>query len=153
MQQPPIVHEAELHRQHGRPRIPMVVEIDGTRFGADDWSMGGFGVSGPITSRQPGERFPVRLIFPFEDFELTLRLDGQMVYVLPEIPRFGGRFLALSQGQAALFRYLVAAYLSGELVSGRDVLTSVGRDNAGGAPAPQLFSATGSAATVARALS
>ena len=86
---PQIVHEAEIHRQHVRLRIPIAVEIDGTRFGVDDWSMGGFGVAGPITSRQPGERFPARLIFPFEDFELTLRLDCQMVYVLPDLPRFG----------------------------------------------------------------
>jgi mannuronan synthase len=150
MQQPQIVHEAEIHRQHVRLRIPIVVEIDGTRYGVDDWSMGGFGVSGPITSRQPGERFPVRLIFPFEDFELTLRLDGQMVYVLPEIPRFGGRFLALSQGQLALFRYLVDAYLSGELVSGGDVLSVVGRDNAGEARVQKLFAALGQEETAGR---
>ena len=150
MQQPQIVHEAEIHRQHVRLRIPIVVEIDGTRYGVDDWSMGGFGVSGPITSRQPGERFPVRLIFPFEDFELTLRLDGQMVYVLPEIPRFGGRFLALSQGQLALFRYLVDAYLSGELISGGDVLSVVGRDNAGEARVQKLFAALGQEETVGR---
>ena len=65
---PQIVHEAEIHRQHVRLRIPIGVEIDGTRFGVDDWSMGGLGVASPISSRQPGERFAVRLIFPFEDF-------------------------------------------------------------------------------------
>ena len=53
---PQIVHEAEIHRQHVRLRIPIAVEVDGTRFTVDDWSMGGFGVAGPITSRQPGER-------------------------------------------------------------------------------------------------
>ena len=46
---PQIVHEAEIHRQHVRLRIPIAVEIDGTRFGVDDWSMGGLGVAGPIT--------------------------------------------------------------------------------------------------------
>ena len=119
---PQIVHEAEIHRQHVRLRIPIVIEIDGTRFGVDDWSMGGFGIAGPITSRQPGERLSSRLIFPFEDFELTLRLEIQMVYILPELPRFGGRFVALSQGQLSLFRFIVDAYLSGELISGGDIL-------------------------------
>src|SRR4051812_8219257 len=136
-----IVHEAEIHRQHVRLRIPIVVEIDGTRYGIDDWSMGGFGVASPITSRQPGERFPARLIFPFEDFELTLRLDCQMIYALPDLPRFGGKFLALSQGQLSLFRYLVDAYLSGELVSGGDVLAVVSRDNMGEARVQKLFEA------------
>jgi hypothetical protein len=137
--QPQIVHEAEIHRQHVRLRIPIVVEIDGTRYGVDDWSIGGFGVAGPITSRQPGERFPARLIFPFEDFELTLRLDCQMIYVLPDGSRFGCKLLALSQGQASLFRYLVDAYLSGELVSGGDVLSVISRDNAGEARVQKLF--------------
>ncbi len=138
---PQIVHEAEIHRQHVRLRIPIVIEIDGTRFGVDDWSMGGFGVAGPITSRQPGERLSSRLIFPFEDFELTLRLEIQMVYILPELPRFGGRFLALSQGQLSLFRFIVDAYLSGELISGGDILAVVGRDQMGEARVQKLFDA------------
>src|SRR4051795_7854328 len=126
---PQIVHEAEVHRQHVRLRIPIAVEIDGTRYAVDDWSMGGVGVASLITSRQPGERFPARLIFPLEDFEIALRLQRQMVYVEPDLPRYGCRFLALSQGQVSLFRYLVDAYLSGEIVSGGDVLAVAGRDN------------------------
>lgn len=138
---PQLVHEAEIHRQHVRLRIPIAIEIDGTQYGVDDWSIGGFGVAGPIGSRQPGERFAVRLIFPFEDFELTLRIDAQMVYVLPELPRFGGKFLTLSQGQLSLFRYIVDAYLSGELVSGGDILDVVGRDHMGEARVQRLFDA------------
>ncbi len=138
---PQLVHEAEIHRQYVRLRIPIVLEIDGTQYMVDDWSVGGFGVAGPLDSRQPGERFAVRLIFPFEDFELSLRLDAQMVYVLPELPRFGGKFLSLSQGQLSLFRFIVDAYLSGELVSGGDILSVVGRDNVGEARVQNLFHA------------
>jgi alginate biosynthesis protein Alg44 len=127
--QPQVVHEAEVHRQHVRLKIPINVEIDGSAFTVDDWSMGGFGIFSEMTSRQPGERFPVKLIFPFEDFEVTLRLDCQMVYILEESTRFGCRFLGLSQGQLALFRYLVDAYLSGEIVSGGDILAIAGREN------------------------
>ena len=64
-----------------------------------------------------------------------------MVYVLPELPRFGGRFLALSQGQLSLFRFIVDAYLSGELVSGGDILAVVGRDQIGEARVQKLFDA------------
>ena len=127
--QPQVVHEAEVHRQHIRLKIPISVEIDGTAFTVDDWSMGGFGIQSEITSRQPGERFAVKLVFPFEDFDVTLRLDCQMVYILEDNTRFGCRFLGLSQGQLALFRYLVDAYLSGEIVSGGDILAVAGRDN------------------------
>jgi alginate biosynthesis protein Alg44 len=138
---PQIVHEAEIHRQHVRLRIPIGVEIDGVRFTVDDWSIGGFGVESPMPARQPGERFPARLMFPFEDFELTLRLEAQLIYLLTEPPRFGGRFVDLSQGQLALFRYIVDAYLSGEIVSGGDILSVVGGDEAGDARVQKLFTA------------
>jgi alginate biosynthesis protein Alg44 len=138
---PQIVHEAEIHRQHVRLRIPIGVEIDGVRFTVDDWSIGGFGVESPMTGRQPGDRFPARLIFPFEDFELTLRLEAQLIYVLADPARFGGRFVDLSQGQLGLFRYIVDAYLSGEIVSGGDILSVVGGDEAGDARVQKLFTA------------
>ncbi|MEZ5826652.1 MAG: alginate biosynthesis protein Alg44 [Geminicoccaceae bacterium] len=127
--QPQVVHEAEVHRQHVRLKIPINVEIDGSRFTVDDWSMGGFGIMSEMSSRQPGENFPARLVFPFEDFEVSLRLDCQMIYILEDSTRFGCRFLSMSRGQLSLFRYLVDAYLSGEMVSGGDILHIAGRDN------------------------
>ena len=126
--QPQIVHETEVHRQHVRLKIPIGVEIDGRRFAVEDWSMGGFGIESGIAGHQPGERFPARLIFPFEDFEVSLKLDCQMVYILEDSTRFGCRFTGLSQGQAGLFRALIDSYLSGEIVGGGDLLGLAGRD-------------------------
>lgn len=117
-----ILHETEVHRQHVRLRIPIGAEIDGLRFTVDDWSLGGFGVLGALPQRRPGERFPVRLHLPFEDFELALEVEAELVYRLDDDSRFGCRFVALSAGQQALFRYVVDAYLSGELVQAGDLL-------------------------------
>ena len=64
-----------------------------------------------------------------------------MVYVLPELPRFGGRFVDLSQGQLSLFRYIVDAYLSGELVSGGDILAWSAAIRCGEARVQKLFAA------------
>jgi alginate biosynthesis protein Alg44 len=64
-----------------------------------------------------------------------------MVYVLPDLPRFGARFVDLSMGQLALFRYVVDAYLSGEIVSGGDILSVVGGDPTGEARVQKLFAA------------
>jgi alginate biosynthesis protein Alg44 len=127
--QPQIVHESEVHRQHVRLKIPIQVEIDGVRYQVDDWSIGGFGVESVMTSRQAGERFPVRLIFQFEEFDLTMRFEARMVYADQDHGRFGCAFLGLSQEQAGVFRYLVDAYLSGEVVSAGDILQLRGRDS------------------------
>jgi alginate biosynthesis protein Alg44 len=127
--QPQVVHEAEVHRQHVRLKIPIQVEIDGVRYQVDDWSMGGFGVESVMTSRQSGEKFSARLFFPFEDFDMSMRFDARMVYADQEHGRFGCAFLSISQDQLSLFRYLVDAYLSGEVVSAGDVLQVRGREN------------------------
>jgi mannuronan synthase len=127
--QPQIVHESEVHRQHVRLKIPIQVEIDGVRYQVDDWSVGGFGVESVMTSRQPGERFAVRLIFPFEEFEMIMRLDARMVYVDQDHGRFGCAFMGMTKEHSEIFRYLVDAYLAGEVVSAGDILQVRARDN------------------------
>ena len=93
---PQIVHETEVHRRHVRLNIPIQVEIDGIRHQVDDWSLGGLAVEIVLTPRKPDERFWVRLIFPFEEFELTMRREARMVYVDQGHGRFGCDFLAVS---------------------------------------------------------
>jgi mannuronan synthase len=134
---PQIVHEAEVHRQHVRLKIPILVEIDGIRYQVDDWSVGGLAVESVLTSRKPDDRFWVRLIFPFEEFELTMRREARMVYVDQGHGRFGCAFLGLSERHAEVLRYLVDAYLAGELVSAGDLLQARARGN----PAPVAIEA------------
>ena len=134
---PQIVHETEVHRQHVRLKIPIQVEIDGIRHQVDDWSVGGLAVESVLTSRKPDERFWVRLIFPFEEFELTMRREARMVYVDQGHGRFGCDFLAVSERHAEVLRYLVDAYLAGELVSAGDLLQARARGN----PAPVAIQA------------
>ncbi len=135
-----IAHDTEIHRQHVRLKIPLTIEIDGTRYHVDDWSMGGFGVANAMTSRQVGERLPARILFPFEDFEVSLHVECQLVYITEDNSRFGCRFVELGPGQLALFRYLMDAYLTGEMVSAGDVLAIAGRPKPGEARAkPPIF--------------
>ncbi|HET6519741.1 MAG TPA: HlyD family efflux transporter periplasmic adaptor subunit [Geminicoccaceae bacterium] len=136
---PRIVHETEVHRQHVRLKIPIRVEIDGTRYQVDDWSVGGFGVENVVASRQPGERYRCRVIFPFEDFELSMRVEAQMVYVDVDNQRFGCRFLALTTEQLDVFHYVVDAYLSGEIVTAGDLLHVHARSNTAEARAGAPF--------------
>jgi mannuronan synthase len=137
--QPQIVHESEVHRQHVRLKFPIQVEIDGVRYQVDDWSIGGFGVESVMTSRQAGERFPVRLIFQFEEFDLTMRLEARMIYADQDHGRFGCAFFGLSTEQAGVFRYLIDAYLSGEVVSAGDILQLRSHDSTAQARLQAIF--------------
>lgn len=155
--QPQAVHDAEVHRQHVRLKVPIQVEIDGVRYQVDDWSVGGFGVESVMISREPRERFPVRLIFPFEEFEMSLRLDARMVYANQDHGRFGCAFVGCSREQVAVLRYLAGAYLSGEVVSAGDILRIRPSERAGEVrperdpgPAPGLPARRGRLRRVAR---
>lgn len=117
-----IAHAAEVHRHHPRYRLPIEVEVDEVRHRVVDWSLGGFAVEDGIGGRQRGERLPVRLIFAFDDCELVMRFEARLVYVDRAPPRFGCAFVGISRGQMAVFRYLIEAYLSGEVVSAAEVL-------------------------------
>jgi alginate biosynthesis protein Alg44 len=138
---PQIVHDTEIHRHHVRLKIPIQVEIDGIRHQVDDWSVGGFAVESVLTSRKPDERFWVRLIFPFEEFELTMRREARMIYVDQGHGRFGCDFLAVSERHAEVLRYLVDAYLAGELVSAGDLLQARARGNTAPATIPAAYDA------------
>jgi mannuronan synthase len=117
-----IVHASEVHRHHPRYRLPIEVEVEGLRHRVVDWSLGGFAVDAGPGPHRPGERLPVRLIFAFDDFEMVMRFEVRLVYVERRPPRFGCTFVGMSRGQMAVFRYLIDAYLSGELVSAAEVL-------------------------------
>ena len=119
------VNETEVHRQHVRLKIPIGIEIDGVRHVVDDWSIGGFGMEAERFAHKVGERFPTRLIFPFEDYEVTIETECETIYNEPEPRRVGCRFVSLSQGQLDLFRHIVDTYLSGELIDAGRLLKLV----------------------------
>ena len=124
-----VVHEAEIHRQHVRLKIPIRVEIDDVWYVADDWSLGGVGVEEELPRRQEGEVFPIVLLLPFEDFDLTLKLEAELIYRLADRPRFGCRFTGMTKGQINLFRQIVDRYLTGEIAAPGDVLVALGRES------------------------
>ena len=125
----PVVHEAEIHRQHVRLKVPIRAEIAGEWYQVDDWSLGGIGIEAEPPRAQEGDILPVLLAMPFEDFELRLGLEVELIYRLPDRPRFGCRFTGMTRGQISLFRQVIDRYLAGEIASPGDVLVALGRES------------------------
>lgn len=137
-----IYHEAESQRQFVRVRIPIYVEIDQARYLVDDWSVAGFGVLQAIKGHNVNDRFPARLIFTFENFELACTLESKLIYVDSNPARFGCLFVDVGPGQSSLLRHILDGYLAGEIVNAGDILRVVGRDSAA-ARQPAMASSTG----------
>ncbi len=126
-----ITHEAEVQRQHPRYRLPMKCLHAGTQVPVIDLSVGGIGVRSGGFHAVPGHVVDLTLIFPFNGYELTLPVQADVRYVNEEHGRVGMRFVNVTPRQHNLLRFVLDAYLSGEVVEAGDVLDVVSRRNEG----------------------
>nr|WP_279306642.1 PilZ domain-containing protein [Microvirga solisilvae] len=138
-----ITHEAEVQRQHPRYRLPMRCLHGGVAVSVVDLSVGGVGLRTGSFSVRPCEIVDLVLVFPFNGYELTLPVRAEVRYVNNDHGRIGMRFVDVSPRQHNLLRFILDAYLSGEVVEAGDVLDVVSRRNEGKTrevpqrPAPQ----------------
>ena len=126
-----ITHEAEVQRQHPRYRIPVRCIHDGTQFSVIDISVGGLSLRTGSLDAKPGHLLDLTIIFPFSGYELTTTVCAEVRYIAGEHNRIGLRFVDVSQRQHSLLRFILDAYLAGEVVEAGDVLDVVSRRNEG----------------------
>lgn len=126
-----ITHEAEVQRQHPRYRLPMKCIHAGSPVSVIDLSVGGIGIRKGAFAALPGNVLDLTLIFPFSGYELTIPVQAEVRYVNEEHGRVGMRFVNVSPRQHNLLRFVLDAYLSGEVVEAGDVLDVVSRRNEG----------------------
>jgi alginate biosynthesis protein Alg44 len=126
-----IVHEAEVQRQHPRYRIPIRCIYNGTQASVVDVSVGGIGLRAGSFDVKPGRVLDLTLVFPFSGYELTLPISAEVRYIAEEHSRIGLRFVDVSPRQHNLLRFILDAYLAGEVVDAGDVLDVASRRNEG----------------------
>ncbi|QRM30600.1 PilZ domain-containing protein [Microvirga sp. VF16] len=126
-----ITHEAEVQRQHPRYRIPIRCIHNGTQISVIDVSVGGIGLRTGSFGVKPGRVFELTLVFPFSGYELSLPINAEVRYVAEEHSRAGLRFVDVSPRQHNLLRFVLDAYLAGEIVDAGDVLDVAARRNEG----------------------
>ncbi len=126
-----ITHEAEVQRQHPRYRLPVKCIHNGMQLAVVDISVGGLGLRTGSVDAKPGQVLDLTLAFPFSGYELTLPINAEVRYVASEHNRIGLRFVDVSPRQHSLLRFVLDAYLAGEVVEAGDVLDVVARRNEG----------------------
>jgi alginate biosynthesis protein Alg44 len=130
-----VVHESEAQRQHARVKIPAVLRyltknrerIEGNTL---DISAGGFSFSaGKLATVQVGDFHKGRLQFKLDSLDLGIDIEFQVRSVDAENARVGCQFHNIKPREQATLRYLISAYLGGELVSAGDLLSTLQREN------------------------
>ncbi len=136
---PAIVHESERQRQFARLQIPLSIDIGGQRYHILDWSVGGFAVQAESLTLSVGNSYSGRLILPFDDFDMDVKVRFEVCYRSPETGRMGCRLVDQSASQASILQYMVRAHVAGEIVHVNDVLNLMQRADSGAkldVPAP-----------------
>jgi alginate biosynthesis protein Alg44 len=96
-----------------------------------DISVGGLGLRTGSLDVKPGRVLDLTLVFPFSGYELTLPINAEVRYIAEDHSRIGLRFVDVSPRQHNLLRFVLDAYLAGEVVDAGDILDVVSRRNEG----------------------
>lgn len=126
-----ITHEAEVQRQHPRYRIPVRCIHQGVQVAVVDVSVGGIALRSGSLDVTPGRVLELTLVFPFSGYELSLPINAEVRYVAEDQSRIGLRFVDVSPRQHSLLRFILDAYLAGEVVDAGDILDVSARRNEG----------------------
>jgi len=124
-----IVHEAEVQRQHARYRLPVQVQFGDQTWDVLDWSVGGFAIALPSIEVGLQRIISFRMIFPLEDYDIVMPVQAEVRYIDRERARIGLRFVNTTPRQVSVLRYIIDAFLSGELVSLGDVMDVTARSH------------------------
>lgn len=139
---PVVVHESERQRQFARLKAPLSIKIAGQRYDILDWSVGGFSLGTRDLSLTPGNAYSGRIVLPFEDFEVEVKIRFEVCYASADGPRMGCRLIEQTSTQLAILQYMVRAHVTGELVNVGDIMDVVKRaDNMTTRELPKLTSA------------
>ncbi|KMQ75516.1 PilZ domain-containing protein [Marinobacter subterrani] len=130
---PQFVHESEAQRQYARVRIParLFVKLDGSthKFPVSDLSAGGFSVNTGLESFRQGRVYNGRLVFKVDGFDFAIEVSFVPRNFDSGNDRCGCEFQNLGAREVSALRYLITAFLSGEVVSAGDVLNTLSREN------------------------
>ena len=122
-----VVHESEAQRQFARVRIPATLVIDNHGYNIVDISAGGASIENPNKKLHSNRLYSGKLMIAVDDFEFsydiefsTLKQEGQNI---------GCVFQNVEKPFRNALRYIITAFLGGELVTTGDMLNTISRDN------------------------
>ncbi|MBO3274850.1 alginate biosynthesis protein Alg44 [Pseudomonas schmalbachii] len=129
-----VVHESEAQRRHARVKLPARIRFIGShREGVDarliDLSAGGFAFSASNAPMQVGEMYRGKLLFQIDSISFSLEVEFQVRNFNPDTRRTGCEFHGLKPRDIAALRYMITAFLAGEVVSVGDMLNTLQREN------------------------
>lgn len=121
-------HEAEQQRQHARYRIPLVLTTQGRKYKVRDWSVNGFSIYGLIEN-DTQKTFKATLDIQLDLFSMAFDVEAEPIWYDKTKNLTGCKFHDLNTYQLSVLRYIIDAFISGEVILAGDILQIARRDN------------------------
>lgn len=121
MNQEFIKFEADVQRQHARYKLPLTCAIGDRLYSVLDWSVSGLSVAATNTAFLPERAYQLKLVFPFDGYEFVVSLDA-IAERGKDVDQVEFRYLNIDAARLRLFRYILDAYLAGEIVTAGEIL-------------------------------
>lgn len=127
-----LVHENEAQRRHARVKLPVTLIMgpgEGKNLDILDISVSGFSVRTPDGLFQLKNHYSGILHFQVNRVEFRLPIQFMVVYCAEGDTRAGCTFDGLGPDELSLLHLFVGKYISGELVTNDDIISTISREN------------------------
>jgi multidrug resistance efflux pump len=117
------VSELNYLRKAHRVDLPLVVEIDGRRYRAADWSMAGVGVQELDVPLEVDQVISALCVLPMPDSQISLKVELQMKSRRKDVTGF--EFHNITQRQKRVLRHYIESAIQGKIDNVEDLMAVV----------------------------
>ena len=113
-------------RRHHRVTAPLFVEIEGEKYRAADWSLGGLritGFSGDLPSR--GDTMDLKVTVPFQGFGVSFTVSSEVVRYDADERMFAVKFLELGERETELLQHFIEDIVRGAMSDINDTIQRI----------------------------
>lgn len=123
-----LVHESEAQRQFARIRIPAKIIINQQAYDVIDLSAGGLSIDNAKQALAPKSIYDARLVIRIDQFDFSYAVSLTTLNQMPN-NNMGCTFQNVDKQFTTAIRYIITAFLGGELISTGDLINTLSRDN------------------------
>lgn len=105
---------------------PLIVEIEGEKYRATDWSLGGLRIIG-LTSNLParGDILDLNVTLPFQGFGVSFAVPGEVVRSDPEERMIAVKFQELGERETELMQHFIEDIVRGAMSDVNDTIQRI----------------------------
>ncbi|MBL4615104.1 MAG: PilZ domain-containing protein, partial [Magnetovibrio sp.] len=117
--------ERPSQRLHHRVNAPIIIDMPGGTFEAEDWSLGGFRVQMGGTELHLSEVISVGIRIPFQGFEIGFEIDAEVRRVFEDVGTVACSFIDVQDREREIMELFVEELVRGSVTVVGDIMVRI----------------------------